>query len=228
MNPNTAKSERYFYLGIGIWFLVISFIGFSQTFYINRDPQLSMNLIIHGVLFSCWILLFFVQTTLISIQKVKTHRALGFIGLALILAMIPAGYYTVLYKVSLGNKGLDDGGYNLFTLTVAYVFVFLGLSFRNKKFFHKRFMLFATLIFTIAATDRVAYLIELDHSQLFRKSLVFFPAIALFIFDYIKLKSLIWFDLLPILAILILFFFSDFYWLSALGQKTMKFLVELI
>lgn len=228
MYPNPAKSERYFYFGIGIWFLVISFLGFSQTFYLNRDPQLSMNLIVHGLLFSCWILLYFIQTSLISIQQVKTHRALGFIGLLLILAMIPAGFYTVVYKVSLGNKGLDDGGYNLFTLTVAYVFVFLGLSFRKRQFFHKRFMLFATLIFTIAATDRVAYLVDLDHSQLFRKSLVLFPAIALFTFDYIKLKSLIWFDLLPILTILILFFFSDFFWLSSLGKKTMELLIGLI
>ena len=228
MNLSLPRHERYFYLGISIWFILITFIGFSKTFYISRDPNIPTNLIIHGFLYSCWVLLFVVQSTLISVKKFKIHMALGILGLILIIAMIPSGFYTVLYKVSLGKKGFDDAGYNLFTLSFAYIFVFLGLILRKNPFYHKRFMLFAMILLTMASSDRVAYLLELDGSQIFRKSLVFFPAIALFVFDFIKSRLFIWFNLLPIAIIITNFFFSDLFWLSPTGQKFMQFLLNFI
>jgi len=229
MRISKTNSERYFFTGISIWFLSITFLGFSSTFYLRQLPEsLPFHLKLHGSLFTCWILFFLVQTSLISLKKVQIHKTMGFFGLILILAMIPAGFYPVLYKVSIGTKTIDHGGYNLATLTLAYVFFFLGLMLRGKPFYHKRFMFFATLVFTIAATDRVALVFELDRSQLFRKSLVFFPAIALFTFDYIRLRNLYWFDLLPVVMVLFLFFFSDFFWLSSVGESLMKFLVNLI
>jgi hypothetical protein len=229
MNTDDRISDRFFFSGISVWFLLITFTGFSQSFYLSNYPEpLPLPLKIHGVLFSLWILLFFVQTSLISLKKVRVHMYLGIFGLVLLIALIPAGVFPVLFKVSMGMKTVDHGGFNLATLFVGYTLVLTGLGLRKRPYFHKRLMLFATLIFTTAAVDRVSMLVQLEQSQVFRKSMVLFPCVALFGFDYFKTRKLHWFDLLPVLLILALFYLSDYFWFSSAGQWLMEVLVSLI
>lgn len=75
---HSAKSrERIFYTAMSVVFLLVVFAGFSRTFYLRPyfQPQpLIPLLIIHGLLFSSWIALFLVQTTLVATRRTRIHR----------------------------------------------------------------------------------------------------------------------------------------------------------
>lgn len=51
-------------------------------------------------------------------------------------------------------------------LTLVFVLAFSGLALRRRPAVHKRLMVFATLMFTVAAADRVASLVGLDKVRL--------------------------------------------------------------
>jgi len=54
-----------------------------------RLPSLLIH--IHGAVFSCWILLFIGQTSLIATKRVDWHRRLGLFGFGLACAMVLIG-----------------------------------------------------------------------------------------------------------------------------------------
>lgn len=225
----TPKSDRLFFLGSAIWFFILVFWGFSGSFYLNSElNSMPLHLKVHGISFSAWIILYALQISLITAKRIRLHMTLGFIGLILIIAMIFIGAYPVLYKVSVGTKSVLHGGYNLFLLATAFTLFFLGFYNRRKAFYHKRFMLFTTLFLAIAAIDRVAFYLDLEGSQLFRKSISLMPALVLFGYDLFRFKRAVWLNLLPVLILGLLFFLSDYFWLSTIGDSIMDFLVSLI
>jgi hypothetical protein len=194
-----ASRERAFFTGTALWFLAMTLVGFSPTFYFRVDPEpLAAPFIVHGVVYSCWMGLFFVQATLIANRRVEWHRALGVVGLVLLVAMVPAGIAPVLYKVSAGTKTPSEGWFNLTGLAFGWTLGFLGLAFRRRPYVHKRLLLFATLAFGVAAADRVSAWMSLDDVRLFRKALAVVPALALVGYDAATRRRL------PVLALSLL------------------------
>src|SRR5438045_2066598 len=91
-NRSVAKHrERIFYTGMAIAFLVTVLVGFSRTFYLRpyfQTQSLIPLLILHGVVFSSWIALLLVQTTLVATKRTRTHMRLGIAGGILASLMI--------------------------------------------------------------------------------------------------------------------------------------------
>lgn len=46
----------------------------------RRRSPLSSLAMVHGVVFSAWLILFFTQSLFIASRRVATHRALGILG----------------------------------------------------------------------------------------------------------------------------------------------------
>src|SRR4051812_5363705 len=90
-NPNLVwhapadpkRRERVFYTGMAIALIVTVFGGFSRTFYLrplfHPEPLLPL-LILHGIIFSSWLVLFIIQTSLVAAKRTRTHMRLGIAG----------------------------------------------------------------------------------------------------------------------------------------------------
>ena len=62
---------------------LIVFVGFAPTYYLrafyHADPLPSVFRI-HGLVFTAWVVLFVVQTALVSARRTDIHRRLGVVG----------------------------------------------------------------------------------------------------------------------------------------------------
>src|SRR5262249_62147626 len=88
------RRERIFFTGMAAVLLIIVFAGFSRTFYLrpffHPEPLIPL-LILHGILFSSWLALFVLQTTLVVTKRTRTHIRLGIAGMALAASMVGLG-----------------------------------------------------------------------------------------------------------------------------------------
>jgi hypothetical protein len=78
------KSQRYFHSVAALVILVITFVGF-QPFYFKGEglagrkisPQLMPLVVVHGSFLTAWVVLFLVQSLLISARRRRLHMKLG-------------------------------------------------------------------------------------------------------------------------------------------------------
>jgi hypothetical protein len=87
-------SDRRFYLGMAVAVALTTLAGFGPTFYLARyyDARpLTPLVVLHGTLFTAWILLLLTQVSLVAVRRVDWHRRLGVAGIVLVVAMLPVG-----------------------------------------------------------------------------------------------------------------------------------------
>jgi len=221
MQPSSRRGDRVFFSLAGAWFVALTFVGFSPTFFLRSVPgELPAHQIVHGVVFSAWVVLFFVQALLISTHHMRWHMKLGAASLAILLLMIPVGFHVVLVKAAAGDKSIDDAGFNLAEMTLGFAFAFAGLANRKRPFVHKRLMLFATLMLTVAAADRVAFIVGLEEIRAFRKLLAMTPGIATVAYDalYHRRIPILSATLLTLVWLVVWFIISDYVFTHAVGE----------
>ena len=104
LQPTGLKAERRFYLSMGLATLAVVVIGFTPSFYLRGvvpayEPFLPLTplVVLHGSLFSAWILFFLSQVSLVSAGRLDLHRRLGAVGALLAGAMIFVGIFTGLH-----------------------------------------------------------------------------------------------------------------------------------
>jgi len=109
LNLAPAKTEeRLFFLGMSIALLVTVFAGFAPTFYLKPfsdrgHPPLSPLVQAHGLIFSSWIILLLVQTSLVTAGKTSLHRKLGMLGGLLAVLMVVFGTWAAVRMAALGR-----------------------------------------------------------------------------------------------------------------------------
>jgi len=140
---------------------VLVFVAFSQTFYFRTltgvegnvgNGPLPYQAIIHGIVFSVWMLLFLAQSWLVFSNRVRVHRSLGYAGVAVAVGIVVTGAVTtVMFVPRALGFGLATGNIvgifvgNFVSLILFSIFVGLALWWRKKPPHHKRMMYFATL-----------------------------------------------------------------------------------
>jgi hypothetical protein len=150
----------------------IVFAGFARTFFLRflfTSHSMPVYLYMHGLLFSGWFALLFIQTRLVASGRVDLHRRLGMLGagiaaLAVVVAVgvaIHAGkrvYETQSkpFSVEAPPLSLDLGACLAFT-----VFVGLALYLRRRSDVHKRLMLLASCSILLPALGRIPALFSL-------------------------------------------------------------------
>jgi hypothetical protein len=214
----------------GLWFFTLTFVGFSRSFYFRSLPEpLPTHQIIHGVVYSTWVVLFLVQALLISAHRARWHIRLGVASVFLLILMIPVGFHVVLVKTAAGFKSVDEAGFNLTALTLGFTFAFAGLANRRRPIVHKRLMLFATLMLTVAAADRVARVLGLEEVRLFRKLLALTPAIALVGFDALLRRRILLLSVssLALVWLVLWFMISDLVFLHPAGEAIIRALTRI-
>lgn len=225
----TSPSDRRFFALAGLWFVILTFVGFGPSFYFRIFPEpLPAHQIVHGVLYTAWVLLFLTQTLLISGKRIRWHMALGASSVLLLILMLPVGFHVVLVKSAAGLKSVDEAGFNLTELTLAFALAAAGLVQRKRPAVHKRLMLFATLMFTVAAADRVSIVLGLEQVRIFRKLLAVAPALALIGYDSLRQRGLLplSLSLLAVVWAVIWFYVSDLVFLRPIGEAIITWLTR--
>jgi hypothetical protein len=165
LEPRVSPGDRRFFLGMAIAAVATVFFGFAPTYYLKSftrtavyptglpvSPSLPALVHVHALVFSAWILLFLVQTTLIAADRVHVHRRLGIAGAVLAPFMVILGVMTAIRG---GRDGWNPGGpypdslafmiVGLVDVLIFAGFVAAGLYFRRRSALHKRLMLLATV-----------------------------------------------------------------------------------
>jgi hypothetical protein len=163
-----AARDRRFYTGTAIVMLFTALVGFSRTYFLGlisghpttitgRVPNTTVHL--HALLFTSWLVLFIVQTSLIATHRVKLHRKLGYFGVALAVAMIVVGGRLAVEAARLGAVPPGNNPWSFTAIPfgdiTTFAIFFLGaVLWRNQKDKHKRLMILASTCLMSAALVR--------------------------------------------------------------------------
>jgi hypothetical protein len=152
-SANRAR-PAWFYIAMAAFSMLVAFVGFAPTYYLklfHDAPALSTLVHVHGLVFTSWLLLFFVQTRLVARHRIDLHRRLGVFGAVLALAMTVIGTFTAIAAAAAGHapNGIAPLMFlaiPLFAIALFVALVGAGLYARRRNSeVHKRLMLLATI-----------------------------------------------------------------------------------
>ena len=161
----SKSRERLFYIGMVVAIVITVFAGFSRTFYLRpyfQTQPLIPLLILHGVVFSSWIVLLVTQTTLVATKRMRTHMRLGIAGGLLASLMILIGTVTAIVRAKGPSPVPGVNPLSFLTIPLGDMLVFASLVgaafyFRRRADTHKRLMLLATIAILPAAVARLPF-----------------------------------------------------------------------
>lgn len=157
-----VRPSFYRHMAIALSLFVI--IGFSRTYYLRflTDlPPLTTLLHWHSVIFSAWLLVFIVQTRLVAARRVDLHMKLGIAAVALAVAVVAISFATTAVKATLPlihPSGLTSPQFTIIgimSLALFVGFLALGIAFRRRAAYHKRFMILAMMAVLTPAASRI-------------------------------------------------------------------------
>ena len=159
---STRFRERAFYTTMAFAILIVIFVGFSRTFYLRPyyfPERLIPLLIVHGTIFSSWIILFVTQTSLVAAKNTRLHMKLGIASLVIAPLMLLVGTYTALVRAKGPSPLPDVNPLAFLTIPLGDMLIF-GILFgtayyyRKKLDIHKRLMLLASIALLPAGVAR--------------------------------------------------------------------------
>jgi hypothetical protein len=166
--PHPAASarlrDRRFYLSVTVLTALLVFAGFARTFFLNTffaKMQLPPLWVIHGVVFSSWLVILVTQSALVSARKIRVHKTLGYASIAIVLAMFTLGW---IMSVQAAQRGFTPPGgppplaflaFQLFGLFAFVALIAAAYLLRNRPETHKRLMVGATILLLTPAVARI-------------------------------------------------------------------------
>ena len=153
----------------------------------SRVAPLTLLVTTHAIVFFVWLLLFLVQTTLVTTGRIAVHRRLGIIAIGLAAIMIPVGYASA---IAMARRGFDLSGdlniqadpllplvFQLGDLLSFATLVTAALLYRRRAEIHKRLMLMC-----IVGTLMAAPLAHFTGHNLRSTPTAFVPLFAIVLF----------------------------------------------
>jgi hypothetical protein len=153
------SAERKFYSRMALFLVAVVLLGFGPSFYLRDivpayprpNPTLPMSVLLHGGLFTLWMLVFVAQTQLVTAGRIDVHMKLGKASMVLALLIIPMMYLVGVWQVARANQPpfTDPLNWTVVPLAVipAYaILVWTGWRRRKQAQWHKRAMLGAAIL----------------------------------------------------------------------------------
>jgi len=178
--------------------VITVFAGFSRTYYLRpyfTTAPLMPLLHLHGLVFTSWLALFLIQTTLVAAHRTDIHRRLGILGGVIAGLMILIGPTTAVIRASQGATpvpGISPLSFLVVPLGDMFVFAILvgaGFYYRRRADVHKRLMLLATISILAAAIARLPFAIMQAGPPVFFGLTDLF-VVAVLLYDLITLKRI--------------------------------------
>jgi hypothetical protein len=148
--------------------VVTVFAGFAPTYYLRprfTSAPLLPLLHLHGLVFTSWIALLLIQTTLVAANRTDIHRRLGIAGGVIATLMVLVGVSTAIIKASQGAAPPGGPSPQVFLVVplgdilIFAILVGAGFYYRRRPDVHKRLMLLATISILTAAIARLPFAI---------------------------------------------------------------------
>ena len=160
------RSDRRLFAAAAILFPVIVLIGFARTYYLKfafgTPPVPSLLVHLHGFVMTLWVGYFIAQVWLIRTRNARTHMKMGWLGVALAIAIIFVGFFTMISAAKYGSNSTPPDVPPLAFLVVPFfdLLMFAGLFgaaiyYRTRPANHKRLMLLTVLNFLPPAIGRI-------------------------------------------------------------------------
>jgi hypothetical protein len=158
----SRRSGRWFYLFMAILLAALIFAGFARTYpaSIAATPPLPPWLHAHAAVVAAWVLLVVAQPALIAGGAPRVHRALGWVGAILAVAMVIMGFVAVIvalrenYIPSFLPRRIFVVG-NLLSVVCFGGLVATAVASRRRPEWHKRLMIMATILIISQALGRL-------------------------------------------------------------------------
>src|SRR5208282_5436774 len=158
------RFDKFFFSGMAVVILASVFVGFARSYYLAgvfKAPLPNLLVQVHGAVFSCWILVLIVQTSLVAAGRVDVHRRLGMLGFGLACLVVVSGLLAAtdwqVRHFAAGEAGVKARAFYTVTLSTMLAFATLiYFAFRNRRnpAAHKRFIMIATIAILDAAFVR--------------------------------------------------------------------------
>ena len=153
------SAERRFYSWMAVTMIAVVLIGFGPSFYLRGvvpsyprpNPSLPPSVLLHGIVFTLWLLVFWAQTALLAADRRDLHMRLGKIGMGLAVLLVPIMYLAAVWQVERANQPpfttpLAWTAVPLAVIPAYSLLLWLGWSRRREAQVHKRIMLSAALL----------------------------------------------------------------------------------
>jgi hypothetical protein len=150
------EAEHAFFTGASLVMIAVIAFGFAPSFYMRgivarRYPIEALNglVVLHGVLFTTWLLLFALQTWLVAAGRLDLHRRLGRAGFVLLPVLAVVATVTALGGTArplTAPEGIGSLSWLAVPLLDVPVFtglIALGLANRARPQAHKRYLYIA-------------------------------------------------------------------------------------
>ena len=160
-------TERKFYSRMALFMVAIILIGFAPSFYLRGlvhsprpNPSLPPHIMIHGLMFTAWLLLFVVQTQLVAAGRRELHMKLGAASFVLAVALVPLMYLTAVWQVARANQMPFTDPLNwtivpLVGIVPLSIMLWIGWTRRREAQWHKRAMLCSGLMIMEPGIGRI-------------------------------------------------------------------------
>jgi hypothetical protein len=196
VRPVTKRADDIFFTTMSVVMLVIVVVGFAPSYFLRGAvfahlPSLLVHL--HGAVFSSWIILFVVQSSLVSAGNVRLHRKLGVLGAVIAGLMVILGVlapFGTLHRGAVLPSFFTPASFligNVLGIIFFGVFVAFAVWQRNNRTVHKRIMLIANAMLMSPALSRMTFPIMVHYPFLIGVIPLGMIA-ALFIFDLFTRK----------------------------------------
>jgi len=204
----TKRANDVFFTSMSFLMLGIVVVGFAPSYFLRgavfaRLPSLLVHL--HGAVFSTWIILFVVQSCLVSAGNIRLHRKLGVFGAVLAGLMVILGtlapFGTIRRGVRLPPIFTPESFLigNILGILVFGAVVAVAIRKRNNRIVHKRLMFLGNTMLLSPALGRMTFPIMVHYPFLIGVIPLAF-LVALFVFDIFTQRRVL---LVTILAIVI-------------------------
>jgi len=159
-------AERRFYTGMAVALLATVLVGFARSFFLRplfpAWPSPGETIFyVHGTVFTAWLVLLIVQTSLVAAGRTDVHRKLGVGGAVLAAVMVVFGVMGAVVAarrpggfIGIPVPPLQFLVIPIFDMVLFASFVTVAIVKRRDAQAHKRWMLLATLNLITAAIAR--------------------------------------------------------------------------
>ena len=212
----STKPRGKFYVSSAAVLLLVVLVGFAPTFYLRSAfggpefswrggvPALSWRVFVHGLILTSWFLVFALQAALVAARRTALHRALGWAGAAIGLAVVVSGSMATPYRMAelaaqgrplWPNQTTAILVWSNTTSIVAFaILLAAAIVLRRRPDTHKRLMLLASISIIQPAFGRIFRwpAFELPPLEVLMLSMVapFALVGALIVYDLLSRKSI--------------------------------------
>jgi hypothetical protein len=183
------RADDAFFTAMSLLMLVIVLVGFAPSYFLRGAvfahlPSLLVHL--HGAVFSTWIILFVIQSSLISAGNIRLHRKLGVLGAVIAVLMVVLGVlapFGTLRRGAVLPPLFTPASFligNVIGILIFGAFVAVAIWKRNNSKVHKRIMFIANAMLMPPALGRMPFM---DAHAYLIGAIPLGMILALFVFD---------------------------------------------